>query len=136
MGVTLGGLLGWIITGDWITILFSVGLGPAIMASVVFIGMRGGGVVRSGGLAAGRIESVQRVGATPSGIQQADVRLSVFSQDDSPYQTTMRTPVDDVALRQLVVGAFIPVQRLGPKTRPDVTFAPNAPQSGSTRLRS
>jgi hypothetical protein len=127
-GVVVGGLLGWIITGDWIyTIVFGVSLGLAIVATT-FVGsslQRGKG---SHGYAAGRVESVQRVGAAADGRQQVDVRVSVFSQDDAPYQTTMRTPVDDAGLRALVPGSLIPLLRLGPKMRPDVTSAPTAPR--------
>ncbi len=130
LGVVLGGLIGWIVTGDWIyAIVWGVGLAPAILISL-FLTMRRMGVtgVKSGGYAAGRVESVQRAGETASGEQQVDVRVSVFSQDDSPYQTTMRTVVGDAAAkRALSAGAFVPLLRLGPLRRPEVSYAPAAP---------
>lgn len=128
-GGVLGSVLAWIITGDWIyAIVFGVTLGPAII-SATFLSMRGRLRVGPGdhGYAAGRVESVQRVGANAAGQQQADVRVSVFTQNDSPYQTTMRTVVDDAALRKMAIGSFIPLLRLGQITRPDVSYAPDAP---------
>lgn len=136
VGAVIGAILGWIITNDFIyPIIFACTLGPAILV-IVFLGMRSRGMtgVRSGGLAAGRVESLQRVGAASGGVQPVDVRLSVFSQDDSPYQTTMRASVDDAGLRAMSPGAFISVQRLGPLSRPDVSYAPDAPPEWMEQL--
>lgn len=135
-GVVVGGVLGWIITGDWIyTIVFAASLGPAIIVPMALGLARRGTLGESdGGFAAGRVESVRRLGTTPDGAQQVDVRVSVFSRDDSPYQTTMRAVVEDEGIRALRTGALLPVLRLGPRVRPDVSYVPSPPPEWAQRL--
>ena len=71
---------------------------------------------------------MQRAGETTDGRQQVDVRVSVFSQDDSPYQTTMRTVVGRCGgqTRPVCRERSSPCSGSGHASRPEVSYAPAA----------
>lgn len=131
LGVLLGGILGAIITGDWIyTIVWSVSISFVIITAIWAGARRRGGV--TGKFALGRVETVQRTGREAGGNQEVAMRLTVVPDRDSPYSTTktlMLTPDD---LRAYRPGTILVLTRVS-LDRPDVAIAANAPADWMTR---
>ncbi|MDH6179942.1 hypothetical protein M2152_000124 [Microbacteriaceae bacterium SG_E_30_P1] len=132
-GVFIGGVVGSIVTGDWIYILvWSTGV------SAFFILALFGGVRRTTmpdhGRAIARIETVSRTGRELDGVQELSVRLTVAPEGEDAYQTTTIVEVPSDDMRLFTSGAIIEVRRLSPH-RPDVTIIPSDPASMSQRAR-
>jgi hypothetical protein len=116
IGATLGGVLGAIITGDWIyTIIWAVGLPVVILLSVIG-GSRGRRAPGKLGFSVARVETVQRAGSNVDGSQLVDVRLTVVG--DITYTTTSRGNFTDEDLRTIKPGSIVAVELVG-ANRPD-----------------
>ncbi|MFB9958895.1 hypothetical protein [Agromyces bracchium] len=124
-GVTAGGVLGAIATGDPIyIILWSLALPVAIVAAV-FAGLRSAGAfdpARAASVAAGspavvgdaalaRVERVHRAGAPTGDRTEVDLTLTVAPDDRAAYSTTHREFVAQAALDELQPGSIIVVRR-------------------------
>jgi hypothetical protein len=121
-GLLLGGIIGAIVTGDWIyTIVWSVAL-SAFLLSVTLGGVRGR-AGRATGFAVARIETVTRTGRERDGMQELAVRVVVLPEGESAYQTTTIAQVAADDLRTFTPGAIVVVTRAG-IDRPDVTIVP------------
>ncbi|MDQ2699167.1 MAG: hypothetical protein M3Y46_10265 [Actinomycetota bacterium] len=116
IGATLGGVIGAIITGDYLyTIVAAVGV-PAVIMIALFAGLRGKRAPGRSGFSIARVETVQRVGSNVDGSQLVDVRLTVVG--DITYTTTSRGTFTDDHLRTIKPGSIVAVQLAG-TNRPD-----------------
>jgi len=122
LGVLLGGVVGAIVTGDWIyTIVWSVAIAAFIMATVWAASWRAGAA--RGTFALARVETVQRTGRETDGKQEVAVRLTVAPEGDGPYTTTKTLTLAMDDLRVFRPGAVFVVSRAA-ANRPDVVLAP------------
>ncbi|WP_353814727.1 hypothetical protein [Agromyces sp. SYSU T00266] len=124
-GVTVGGVLGAIATGDpRYIILWSFALPVAIVAAV-FAGLRSAGAFHperqpgaapgspapSGAAALARVERVHRAGAPRGDRSEIDLTLTVAPGDRAAYSTMLRAVVSPAALDELQPGSIIVVRR-------------------------
>ena len=122
IGATLGGIIGAIVTGDWIyTIVWAVGL-PAVILLALFGGRSVRGIPGKLGFSLARVETVQRAGANIDGSQLVDVRLTVVG--DITYTTTARGNFTDADLRTITPGSIVAVELVG-ANRPDARIITN-----------
>lgn len=131
-GAFLGGVVGALVTGDWIYILVWAFAMSAFILLAVF-----GGVRRGRGadpFAVARVETVTRTGREQDGGQELAVRLTVAPEGESAYQTTTLTHVRTDELRTFTPGTIVIVGRLGPQ-RPDVTITPVGPEAVTARAQ-
>lgn len=123
LGVFVGGVIGALVTGDWIYLIVW-----AVALSLIPIVAMIGGLRRTRARLAGasefalaRVETVQRTGQVEAGGQEVDMRLTVAPSDEPAYATTMRTVVPADDLRRFTAGTVIVVARAGAE-RPDVSI--------------
>lgn len=121
-GVTLGGIVGSIATGDpRYTILWSISLTIAILAGT-FAGLGAAGLFSrgrgpgdaappTGELALARVERIRRTGLTVNDQPQVELVLTVAPRFRPAYTTVHRQVVDIVTLPQLQPGSVIVVRR-------------------------
>lgn len=121
-GVTIGGAIGAVATGDpRYTILWSISLTVAILAGT-FAGLGAAGLFGrgragaptappTGELALARIERVGRTGLTVNGQPQVEITLTVAPRFRTAYTTVHRQIVDIVTLPQVQPGSIIVVRR-------------------------
>lgn len=131
VGATLGGIVGSIVTGDWIyTIVWAVGL-PVVILLAMVGGMRGRRVPGKLGFSLARVETVQRAGANIDGSQLVDVRLTVVG--DITYTTTARGNFTDEHLRTIKPGSLVAVELVG-ANRPDARIITNPTEAVEAEL--
>ena len=131
IGATLGGIVGAIVTGDWIyTIVWAVGLPAVIMVSLVG-GIRGRKAPGGLGFSIARVETVQRAGSSIDGSQLVDVRLTVVG--DITYTTTSRGNFSDEDLRTIKPGSLVAVELVG-ANRPDARIITNPTEAVEAEL--
>ena len=120
-GVAAGGLIGAIVTGDWIyTIVASISFALGTMLGV-FAGigsfMRGfrstssNGLTLPGEFALARVESIRRTGFTINDQPQCELTLTVAPRSRPAYSTVHRQIIDIVALLQVQPGSIVVVRR-------------------------
>ncbi|MGX5682027.1 hypothetical protein [Schumannella luteola] len=131
-GVFLGGVIGALVTGDWIYILVWSFSMSAFILLAVFGGIRRGRTADPFSIA--RVETVTRTGREQDGAQELSVRLTVAPAGESPYQTTTLARVHTDELRTFTPGTIVIVSRLGPQ-RPDVTIVPVGPDTVTARAQ-
>lgn len=125
LGVLVGGIIGAIVTGDWIyTIVWSVSISFVIMIFIWAASARRG--ASKGDFALGRVETVQRTGRETNGNQEVAMRLTVVPERDSAYSTSKTLTLAAEDLRIYRPGTILVLTRLG-AGRPDVVIAPSAP---------
>lgn len=125
LGGFVGGVIGAIVTGDWIySIVWSVSLTVFLLVALTLGARRRRGFPAGEGLSLARVETIQRTGLESAGVQQCDARLTVVPADDAPYQTTARIPIATEALREHSPGTVIVVRRLR-SSSPDVVVVPD-----------
>lgn len=120
-GVTLGGAIGAIATGDpRYIIAWSLALPIAIVAAVFAFLRSVGAVGRAAGtgaapptgeLALARVERIGRTGLTVSGQPQVELLLTVAPRFRAAYTTTHRQVVDVVAIPRVQPGEVVVVRR-------------------------
>jgi hypothetical protein len=131
IGATLGGIIGAIVTGDWIySIVWAVGV-PAVILLSVIGGSRGRRAPGKLGFSLARVETVQRAGANVDGSQLVDVRLTVVG--DITYTTTARGTFTDEHLRTITPGSIVAVELIG-ANRPDVRILTNPTEAVEAEL--
>lgn len=121
LGVAAGGLVGAIVTGDWIytvvsSIAFAIGSLAGVFAGVGSFtrGMRAAssdGLTLPGELALARVEGIRRTGLTVNDQPQVELTLTVAPRTRSAYTTVHRQIVDIVALPQVQPGSIVVVRR-------------------------
>jgi hypothetical protein len=130
-GVALGGVIGNIVTGDWIySIVWSVALCAVILLGLLS-GLRGARTLNVG-YALARVETVQRAGEGTAAAQPIVARLTVAPAATAPYATTLRADLPVDQLRALTPGAIIVVSRRSP-VKPDVALEPHPPAEWAAR---
>jgi hypothetical protein len=131
VGATLGGILGAVITGDWIySIVWAVGL-PVFIMIALLGGLRNRRLPGRQGFSIARVESVQRAGANVDGSQLVDVRLTVVG--DVSYTTTSRGSFTDDDLRTIKPGSIVAVELAG-ANRPDARVITNPTEAVEAEL--
>ena len=131
IGATLGGVIGSIVTGDWIyTIVWAVGI-PAVIMIALIGGLRGRRVPGKFGFSVARVETVQRAGSNIDGSQLVDVRLTVVG--DITYTTTARGNFTDEHLRTIKPGSIVAVELVG-ANRPDARIITNPTEAVEAEL--
>ncbi|GAA1757975.1 hypothetical protein [Agromyces humatus] len=120
-GVTAGGIVGAVATGDpRYSMTWSFALPVALLAGT--FGLFGGSFVArrrgaaseappTGELALARVERISRTGLSVNGQPQVDLLLTVAPRFRSPYNTVHREVVDIVAVPQVQPGTVIVVRR-------------------------
>ncbi|GAA4047897.1 hypothetical protein [Agromyces indicus] len=120
-GVTLGGAIGAIATGDpRYIVAWSLAL-PIAIVSAVFAFLRSVGAVGraagtgaappAGELALARVERIGRTGLTVGGQPQVELLLTVAPRFRAAYTTTHREVVDVVAIPRVQPGEVVVVRR-------------------------
>ena len=144
-GISFGGLIGAIVTGDWIyTIVASIAFAIACITGV-FAGIwtftRGirsatPGLTMPGEPALARVESLRRTGFSVNDQPQVELTLTVAPTHRAAYRTVHRQIVDIVALPQVQPGSVIVVRR-AEHDQPNVLIEFNPPPdwAGSARRR-
>lgn len=119
-GVTLGGVIGSIATGDpRYTIAWSLALTIGIVAGTfallrsagAFSRARGPAAPPPGDLALARVERIGRTGLTVNGQPQVELLLTVAPRFRAAYTTTHREIVDVVAIPRVQPGEVVVVRR-------------------------
>lgn len=119
-GVTLGGVIGSIATGDpRYTIAWSLALTIGIVAGTfglmrsagAFSRARGPAAPPPGDLALARVERIGRTGLTVNGQPQVELILTVAPRFRAAYTTTHREIVDVVAIPRVQPGEVVVVRR-------------------------
>ena len=134
-GISFGGLIGAIVTGDWIyTIVASIAFAIACITGV-FAGIwtftRGirsatPGLTMPGDPALARVESIRRTGFSVNDQPQVELTLTVAPTHRAAYRTVHRQIVDIVALPQVQPGSVIVVRR-AEHDQPNVLIEFNPP---------
>ena len=134
-GISFGGLIGAIVTGDWIyTIVASIAFAIACITGV-FAGIgtftRGirsatPGLTMPGEPALARVESIRRTGFSVNDQPQVELTLTVAPTHRAAYRTVHRQIVDIVALPQVQPGSVIVVRR-AEHDQPNVLIEFNPP---------
>lgn len=121
LGVAAGGLVGAIVTGDWIytivsSIAFAIGSLSGVFAGIGSYtrGIRTGssdGLTMPGESALARVEGIRRTGLTVNDQPQVELTLTVAPRTRPAYTTVHRQIVDIVALPQVQPGSIVVVRR-------------------------
>lgn len=121
LGVAAGGLVGAIVTGDWIytivsSIAFAIGSLTGVFAGIGSFtrGMRtasSDGLTMPGEFALARVEGIRRTGLTVNDQPQVELTLTVAPRTRPAYTTVHRQIVDIVALPQVQPGSIVVVRR-------------------------